>query len=403
MGGLVLLRRGRVVTAGSAGRSDATRDILVAGGRVVALEPRLDVSGVALETVDLAGRTVIAGLVDAHVHLTGGGGEAGFRTRVPRVTLASLIRGGVTTAIGVLGTDGVTRTMRDLVATTLGLREEGLSAWCYTGSYAVPVRTLTGSVRDDIVFVDPIVGVGELALSDHRSSQPTLDELLRIASDAYVAGLTANKSGVVHLHLGDGRRGLELVRRALETAELPARIWHPTHLNRNRGLWEEAKQLARADRAPCFDVTAFPSDDDPEVVGAATAVLDWIGAGLPEERLTVSSDGGGCLPRFDQDGRMLEMEVGSVATLLETLRALVGAGLALERAVALVTANPARVLGLDRPEWGGKGRIATGTDADLVVLDEALNPWSVMARGRWLMRQGEIVVRGAFETDRSST
>ena len=84
-------------------------------------------------------------------------------TRVPRIALSKLTQAAVTSCVGVLGTDSTTRTIRDLVACTLGLRDLGLSAWCYTGSYQVPPPTLTGSVRDDIVFVDPILGLGEIA------------------------------------------------------------------------------------------------------------------------------------------------------------------------------------------------------------------------------------------------
>ena len=50
-------------------------------------------------------------------------------------------------------------------------------------------------------FVDPIVGVGELAISDHRSSQLTLNEFLRVASDTYTAGLISGK-GSAHPHGG---------------------------------------------------------------------------------------------------------------------------------------------------------------------------------------------------------
>ena len=135
------------------------------------------------------------------------------------------------------------------------------SAWCYTGSYQCPPHTLTGTVRGDIVFVDPIVGVGELAISDHRSSQPTFDELVRVAADCHVAGLTSGKAGHVHLHLGDGDRGLALVRRAVTETELPARVFQPTHVNRNRRLFDEALALATAHGVP-IDVTAFPADDD---------------------------------------------------------------------------------------------------------------------------------------------
>jgi len=401
MSAFLHLRHGRVYGPAPLGAGPhGLVDLLVANGRIAAIGADLQPVGLGCETIELDGRTVIPGLVDAHVHLTGGGGEAGFRTRVPRVEVSALASHGVTSVVGVLGTDGVTRTMRDLVASAYAIREEGLSAWCYTGNYALPVLTLTGSVRDDLVFVDPVVGVGELALSDHRSSQPTLDELLRVASDVYVAGLTAAKPGVMHLHLGDGARGLDLVRRALQTTELPARLWHPTHLNRNRRLWAEAKDLARAPRPPFFDVTAFPADDDPDTLSAAEAVLDWVASGLPLERLTVSSDGGGCLPSFDHDGRMVAMGVGSCATLLETLRALVAAGMTLAQALPLFTSQPASVLGLRggvAGEAGLKGRIALGADADLVVLDADLRPCHVFARGRAFVRDGGIVRGGTFE------
>ena len=194
------------------------RDLLLAGGKIVAVAASLPALPPALATEhDVRGLRLVPGLIDAHVHLIGGGGEAGPHTRVPPVTLTQLSRAGITTVVGVLGTDGTTRSVADLVARTLGLRLEGLSAYCYTGSYELPVPTLTGSVRRDLVFVDPILGVGELAISDHRSSQPTLDELLRVAADAHVGGMMSGKAGIVHLHMGDGVRGFDLIRRKLNT------------------------------------------------------------------------------------------------------------------------------------------------------------------------------------------
>lgn len=380
-------------------REPEPSDLLIGGGRILQIAPAGTLRalgagplGAALRVIELEGRAVIPGLVDAHVHLGGGGGEGGFRSRVPRVELQALVQAGVTSVVGVLGTDGATRTMRELVACAYAMREEGLSAWCYTGNYHLPVMTLTGSVKDDVVFVDPILGVGELALSDHRSSQPTFEELVRVASDAYVGGLTAGKPGILHLHMGDGPRGLELIRRALAETELPARIFQPTHLNRNRRLWAEARDLAREPKAPLFDVTAFPPDDDPETLSASAAVLDWLAEGLPFTRLSVSSDGGGCLPIFE-DGRMVGMGVGSAATLLQAVRELVAAGVPLAQAVAPMTAHPAAALGLER-----KGRIADGADADLVVLDEDLAPWLVMAGGQVLLESGELssAGRGTF-------
>lgn len=184
--------------------------LLIAGERVVWMgRDRPDLPpALGAEVVDLEGRRVIPGLVDLHVHLTGGGGEAGPHTKVPPIALSRFMRGGVTTVVGLLGTDDATRHPRELVTAVHGLRAEGLSAWCWTAGYHVPPATLTGSVRGDIAHVECIVGA-KTAISDHRSSQPTRDELLRLASEAHVGGLMTGKAGIVHLHVGDGARGAQ--------------------------------------------------------------------------------------------------------------------------------------------------------------------------------------------------
>ena len=230
------------------------------------------------------------------------------------------------------------------------------------------------SLRSDIVFVDPIVGAGEIAISDHRSSQPTYEELLRLAADCHVAGLMSGKAGVLHLHLGDGARGLSLLRRALDESELPARVFHPTHVNRNPRLFEEA--LAIAARGVTVDVTAFPVADGEDAYAAADAILLYLAAGAPPERLTCSSDGGGCIPTFDADGRVKAMDVGRPAALADTLATLLERGQDLERVLPMFTSNVASLLRLPK-----KGTIAVGADADLVSLDDAHRIRDVMARG----------------------
>jgi len=339
---------------------------------------------------DLDGRRVIPGLIDGHVHVTGGGGEAGPHSRVPPVRLSQLTGGGVTTAVGVLGTDDTVRTTAELVTTARGLITEGLSAYCYTGGYHVPPVTVTGSVRGDIVLIDLILGVGELAISDHRSSQPTLDELLRVAGDAHVGGLMAGKAGIVHLHVGDGPRGLDLVRQAIKSSEIPAAVFNPTHVNRRKALFDEALALVR--EGCTIDITAFPVEEGEDAWPAGVALTRYLAAGLPSERVTVSSDAGGCLPSFDEEGRVVAMDVGRPSALGDTLKELLACGQPLERILPAFTSNPARLLMLPR-----KGRLAAGSDADLSVLDSEGGVQDVMARGRWHVRGGRPLIRGTFE------
>lgn len=367
------------------------RHVLIGGGRIIAVSEDKDRLAAPCATeFDLAGRRLLPGFIDGHAHVTGGGGEAGFRTRVPPVPPGQFTRAGITSVVGVLGTDDTTRDTRSLLAQTRALREEGLGAWCHTGGYHVPPVTLTGSVRDDIVYLDPVIGVGELALSDHRSSQPTRDELLRIASDAHVAGMISGKAGIVHLHLGDGERGLDLVRQALQLSELPARVFNPTHVNRRKALFEEAIELARG--GSTVDITAFPVAEDEDAWPADVALLRYLESGAPADRVTISSDGGGCLPIFNAEGEMLHMETAKPASLIETLQTLLVNGAALEQVLPAFTSNVADILRLH-----DRGRIRDGDAADLIVLNDDNEISDVMIAGIWHVQAGTQRVFGQFE------
>lgn len=374
-------------------------DVLVGGGKILAMEP-VAPTGVQAglpvsppcDVLDLGGAPLVPGLIDAHVHLTGGGGESGPASRVPGIMLSALTRSGVTSVVGVLGTDGTTRNVASLVAAALGLRAQGLSAFCWTGSYEVPPITLTGSVRSDIAFVDPILGVGEVAISDHRSSQPTFDEIARLAADCHVAGMMSGKAGVLHLHVGDGARGLSLVTRCLDETELPASTFHPTHVNRRKALFEEAVGLAR--RGVTIDVTAFPVSADEDAYSAPDAITRYLDSGAPATNLTASSDGGGCLPTFDAHGRIVSMDVGSPSALAETLAELLRRGRALPDVLPVFTSNVARALRL-----GQKGELRVGADADLLVLGKEHQVKHVMCGGRFFVRDEKVVRHGMFERE----
>jgi beta-aspartyl-dipeptidase (metallo-type) len=296
----------------------------------------------------------------------------------------------VTTVVSALGTDDLTRSMSSQITQVRGLTAEGLSAYCYTGGYHIPLTTLTGSAKSDIVHVEQIIGIGELAISDHRSSQPTLDEFLRLASEAHVAGLMTGKAGILHLHMGDGERGLELVERALETAEIPARVYNPAHCNRNKALFDAACKISKKG---CFiGVDALPVEDGEDGLWAHEAILKYYKKGLDRGMITVSSDCGGCLPTFNDKGEIVSMDVGTAQFLPHTLGELLKSGLGLEDALPPFTTNAASLLRLPH-----KGRISADCDADLIRLSDDNGIKSVMARGAWHVGDGEILRRGMFE------
>jgi len=368
------------------------RHLLVCAGKIAYIGKQLPQLDDALDVVvtDLDGARLVPGLIDAHTHLTGGGGEAGASTRVPPLALSQITSAGVTSVVGLLGTDDLTRSTQNLVSQVMGLREEGLSAWCYTGGYHLPATTLTGSVRSDIVNLEPVIGVGETAISDHRSSQPTVDEILRLASEAHVAGLMTGKAGIVHFHLGDGRRGLEIIRNCLQISEIPARVFNPTHVNRNKALFEEACELSHSG---CnVDLTAFPHDADDDGWSAEDAVQRYLDKNCDATRLTISSDGGGCLPHFNEQGDLLKMGFASCAAMADTLKSLLDRGLPEQTVLPLLSSNVANLLKLKH-----KGQIQSGYDADLVVLDKSNRIVSVMARGVWQMKNNKQLVSGLFE------
>ncbi len=368
------------------------KQVLVCAGKIAYLGdhlPQLD-DALEVEVTDLDGARLVPGLIDAHTHLTGGGGEAGPSTRVPPLALSQITHAGVTSVIGLLGTDDLTRTPQNLLSQVMGLREEGLSAWCYTGGYHVPVVTLTGSARSDIVNLEPVIGVGEVAISDHRSSQPTLDEILRLASEAHVAGLMTGKAGIVHFHLGDGERGLSMIRDCLETSEIPPRVFNPTHVNRNKALFEEACELSG--HGCNVDLTAFSADSIDQGWSAEEALVRYLDQGCDGSKLTISSDGGGCAPSFDSQGELLKMGFASCSAMAQGLKNLLDSGVPEDKVLPCMTSNVATLLRLHQ-----KGRIVQGLDADLVVLDQHNQVDSVMARGAWHVKKSTQLLTGLFE------
>lgn len=356
------------------------QDLLVADGRIAWLGKGLTVPpDWPLVRVDGRGRYLVPGLVDPLAHITGGGGEGGFAFRTPELAAGEALKAGVTTLVAALGTDSLTRTPALVLGKVREFRAAGVSAYMYTGSYHLPVKTLTGRVESDIMLIPEVLGVGELAISDHRSSAPTHDELARLVSEARVAGLLAGKSGVSFFHVGDGRGALAPLRALRDGTDIPLRQLYPTHCNRNPWLFAEAIDWGRAGGWIDLTTSSFPEllDDGEQL--AAEALVALLAAGVPADRISFSSDANASLPRFDGEGRLVEMRCGQIASLWQECVRACALGVSLEVALGVVTANPARALGL-----AGKGAIGVGQDADLLLIaPEHLAIERVMSGGQW--------------------
>ena len=382
-----LLKHGRLFAPAYLGE----KDILIVGEKICRIADRIEgYDGLEdAEIYDLTGKTVVPGYIDLHVHITGGGGELGPTSRVPESQLSTFTTNGITTVVGLLGTDGVTRSVENLVAKARALTEEGITAYALTSSYGYPPTTLTGSVERDMILVPPIIGA-KVAVSDHRSSNPTGEELIRLATEARRAGLLSNTPGLLVMHMGSGREGLEPVFYILDHSDVPAKNLLPTHMQRTQRLVEQGVELVR--RGGYIDFTAGCNPQ--ELEENTDRLMDCLSRdGVTAEQVTLSSDAYGSQPRFDKDGKCVGLTYASPRYLHETIRGLVCRGLALEEALKLLTTTPATLLG----KTGVKGCVASGADADLLVLGENLQIESLFARGRTALWQGQTRMRGTFE------
>jgi beta-aspartyl-dipeptidase (metallo-type) len=373
---------------------EGTCDLLAGGGKILRMHPDIRIPRRYCDVIDARNLIAVPGFIDGHVHIMGGGGEGGPATRTPELPFSDAVLGGVTTIVGCLGTDGFTRTMGGLLAKAQGLELEGISTFIVTGHYAVPLRTLTGSIEEDLLYIDKIVGVGEVALSDHRSSQPTFEEFAKLAGETRRGGILSGKAGVVNIHLGDGRRGLEFLRRALVETEIPARQFLPTHINRNPALFEEGTAYALAGGFVDFTTSTVPAFVEAGEIKPSTGLRRMLDAGVDPAHITFTSDGQGSLPEFDAGGRIQGVGVGRVTSLFPEVRdAVTLEGIPLSIALQAITSNPARIFKLQ-----GKGQLAPGMDADIVLLDPRdLSIHTVIAKGKVLMKARKVLVRGSFE------
>ena len=388
---LTLIKNGEVYAPEYLGK----KDILITDENIGFIEDAIEwPSALPVEIIDADGQYIFPGFIDSHVHIIGGGGEGSYCTRTPEIQLTQATMNGITTLVGVLGTDGTTRTMQSLIAKARGLEEEGITCFVHTGSYQVPVKTLTGKIEDDIILIDRIIGAGEIAISDHRSSQPTLEEMAKIASSARIGGMLSGKAGIVNVHLGDSPSKLSLLQDVVEKTDIPVKTFHPTHINRNRNLFEAGIEYAKNGGYVDFTTSTVRRYLEMGEVKCSRGLKEMLDAGVPIENITFTSDGQASLPEFDEQGVLIGLQIGQVSSLYKEVKdAILLENVPIEKALRVITLNPAAVLKLK-----DKGEVKQGKAADLVLVDKkSLEISSVFAKGTLMVHEKEALVKGTFE------
>lgn len=362
------------------------KDVVIVDERIEGIydNVRIPLDFISINKVNGEGKLLFPGFIDSHVHLIGGGGEGSFITRTRETTFEELIQSGITTVVGCLGTDNVCRDMRSLLAKVNLLKEKGLNAYCYTGSYEIPVKTITNNIKEDIMLIDNIIGIGEIALSDHRSSQPTFEEFIRVVSQARIGGLLSGKSGIVNIHLGEGKKKLNYLFRVKEETEIPLSQLLPTHINRNAELLEDGIKYALIGGYIDFTTSSNIEHLEPGEFFASKALKKALESDVPIEKITFTSDGNGSLPKYDEKGVEVGIGICKVSSLYEEVKkSIIEEKIPIEVAIKVITSNVAKLLKLK-----DKGEIKEKKSADLVIVDKkTLDIVNVFCKGKSLFNK----------------
>lgn len=372
------------------------KDILLAGSKVAAIEDNIEIGGEHVQIICAKQHIALPGFIDSLVHITGGGGEGGFTTRTPEVNFTDLSLAGITTLVAALGTDSITRSLENMLAKAKELNQLGLNCFTYSGSYHTPIKTITNDLQKDIALIDECIGVGEIAISDHRASQLSWQQIAKIASDARVGGMLSSKAGIVSIHVGDGTSMLDPLLEVVNNSDIPIEQFYPTHINRNQSLLDAGVEFTKLGGVIDLTTSSNTSSHLSGEIKCSRGLHHYLEQGGDIDNITFSSDGHASLPEYDSEGRLTSLEVGQESSLYqEVCDAVKHEGISLETAVKVITSSPAGILKLKT-----KGKIAINYDADINLVDKSdLSIDTVIANGKLLVRNQKALVKGVFENE----
>ena len=346
------------------------KDILIVNDRIIAIEDSISVSELSPLIIDAHDKIVCPGFIDQHVHITGGGGQFGFASFIPELFADDLLAVGTTTVLGLLGTDGFVKELSTLYSKAKALDETGVTAYMLTSYYGLPEKTLCGSVAEDLIYIDKVIGC-KLAISDDRSSFPTLHEILRLINQVRLGGFSSGKGGILHIHLGALESRIDDLLVIAEKYPTLISYISPTHCSRTQKLFSDCIKFARA--GGMIDI----STGGTTFTNPHKAVQIALDEGVPLDKMTFSSDGRGGVKRENPaTGEITYTPAPLNLNLKEMINLVRNNILPLEDALRLITTNPAKNMKIKR-----KGTLKAGYDADIVILNDQMEIDQVISMG----------------------
>ena len=334
------------------------------------------------EIIDAHNNYVIPSYIDNHEHIIGGGGEDGFVSKIEGMSSIDILKNGVTTVVGVLGTDTLTRSVENLVSKTKAFNNDDITAFCLTGGYQYPSPTITGSVGKDIVFINEIIGA-KIAISDHRCYNPNKDDLIKLLSEIRVAALLAKKIGILNIHVGWGKGNMDVLFDILNETNIPISTIRPTHITNNEMVFKQAMKLTK--KKGYMDITI---DDD---LAKTFYYLKKAKKNGNIDYVTMSTDANGSCPIW-KDGKVIGMKKSSNSLIHSLVRYLIcQKNFTIMDAIRYVTINPSEALGLFN-----KGRIVVGNDADMIIMDSDYNIDTIISKGKTITKEKKIIKRSYY-------
>ena len=384
----ILIAGGRVIDP--ANQRDAVLNLLIEDGRIAEVaSPGVQPAPAADRVLDARGKVVCPGFVDLHVHLREPGRED-METIATGTRAAA--RGGFTSVCCMANTTPVNdnQSVTDFILDRA--RRDG-------AAHVFPIGAITKGQRgEELAEIGELVGAGCIAISD--DGHPVMNaELMRRAleystlfripviqhaEDTHLTGKGVMHEGRVSTELGF--KGIPaasesvIVARDLLLAELTGGHYHVAHVST-----AEAVQLVREAKRKGLSVTceaaphhfalsdeavmSFDTNTKMSPPLRSTRHVEAVKAGLADG--TIDAIATDHAPHTIQD-KEVEFDYAANGVIgLETAFGLTvsvlveGGALTLERAIARLTADPARIFGL------AKGTLSVGADADVTIVDPA--------------------------------